>query len=156
MPLLVMCSESEALGKRRGRRLLRVVGGKSRGSAYASTRAMSWEGAVMTYVIAQFEIIQFVSLTPFRSYHTPYPLPTAPPYLICHPPAPSRDRPIIACTLFKDTDWKFADLMRTPNFQCDHIDCKYCSCIHPHSNAFERRMTQTPTLQYTHLSLQLK
>jgi hypothetical protein len=31
----------------------------------------------MTYVIAQFEIIQFASLTPFRSYHTPYPLPTA-------------------------------------------------------------------------------
>jgi hypothetical protein len=33
--------ESGALGKRRGRRPLRVVGGKSGGFAYASTRAIS-------------------------------------------------------------------------------------------------------------------
>ena len=32
--------ESGALGKRRGRRPLRVVGGKSGGSAYASIRAL--------------------------------------------------------------------------------------------------------------------
>ena len=33
--------KSRALGKRRGRRLLKVVGGKSGGSVYASTRAIS-------------------------------------------------------------------------------------------------------------------